>query len=123
MCHGVDFSAECLRPLNAHVSKSADTNDRNSLSRADVCSHEGRVSGDTRTQKRSNLLRLESVGNLECEVLVSTDMRCKTAMSNTSIRISAVVRVHHIRTVVFVLVLAELALQTRSDLSTDANTV
>jgi hypothetical protein len=105
------------------VTETSNTKNCNDLAWTDASSHKRRISGDTGAEKRSNLLALESIGNLKGKVLVSTDMRSETTVSDTAIRVFAVVGVDHIRAVVFVLVFAELALEARRDLSTNTNTV
>ncbi|KAI6747715.1 hypothetical protein HG531_008257 [Fusarium graminearum] len=121
--HGVNLSTQSLGPLDTHMAETSDTKNCDDLAWANASSHERRVSGDTGAEKRSDLLALEGIGNLEGKVLVSTDVRSETTVSDTAIRVFAVVSVDHVRAVVFVLVVAELALEARRNLSTNTNTV
>jgi len=105
------------------VAETSNTQNSNNLSRANSGSHKRRVCGNTGAEKGSNLLTLEGIGDLKSKVLVSTDVRSETTVSDTAIGVCAVVSVDHIRAVVFVLVVAELALQARRDLGTNTNTV
>lgn len=119
----VRLGAESHGPLHGEMAQAADAHDADALAGADVGAHQGRVRRDAGAEQRRRDVGVERRGYLEGEVLVGPDVRGEPAVRPAAVGILGVVGVHELGAVVFVLVLAEVALEAGPDLGADADAV
>ena len=105
------------------TAETTDTDNTNSLARSSTVPNKRRVDGQTGTQHRRRVLRLERVGNGENVLVVRTDRSGVSALGLDTIGELCVVRVDHLGTVVLVVVLASVALEARVDLGSNTDSL
>lgn len=120
---GIGLGAQGDGELDSEMAEASNTQDRDSLALADVGADEWRVCGDASAQKRCCNVCLQLLRDLEGEIFVRTNMRSKSSVRYSSIRVCVVVSSDLLGTVVLILVLADITLKTSPDLCTNTNTV
>jgi hypothetical protein len=78
-----------------------------------------RVYGNTGAEHASSKVRLDAVGDLEGEVLVSTDVAGETSLRDGAVRVGSTICVDHVGAVVLLVRLAVTAVEVGADLGTN----
>jgi len=120
---GVDFGSKCFGPEDTEMTQSSNSENCNLLAGASFRTKKRTECRYTSTEHRCSHLSGDIVGNLECEILMCTNMAGVTALRDGTIGIRCAVGIDLMGAIILISILAEIALKASSYLSTNAYSI